>query len=116
MGVQELSESEQVVLLALVGLLARADGRISDEEMDALQTLRDEIGLERFERVRDAAAALDSPDAILKAASHVMRSVATEAIYGFLLSIAIPDTIGRTEGALLDRLATMWGLPTPLEG
>lgn len=115
MSVRELSESEQVVLLALVGLLARADGMVSEAEMDALDDLREQIEPARFDRVRAAAAALESPDAILDAATHVMRSAATEAIYGCLLGMAIPDTIRPGEATLLQRLATMWGLESPLE-
>jgi uncharacterized membrane protein YebE (DUF533 family) len=115
MGVHELSESEQVVLMALVGLLARADGRVSEGEMEALQSLRDQIDEERFDRVRAAAAALDRPEAILEAAGHVMRAEATQTIYGVLLGMAIPDTIGEAEGALLSRLATKWGLQKPFE-
>jgi hypothetical protein len=30
--------------------------------------------------------------------------------------MAIPDTIGEKEGQLLERLATIWGLESPLEG
>jgi uncharacterized membrane protein YebE (DUF533 family) len=115
MSVKELSESEQVVLLALVGLMARADGRISEVEMDTIEDLRDQMDPPQFERVRAAAAALDSPDAILRAAGSVMRSAATQIIYGVLIGMAIPDTIGENEGALLQRLATMWGLESPLE-
>jgi hypothetical protein len=115
MGVHELSESEQVVLMALVGLQARADGRVSGVELEVLQSLREQIEPGRFERVRAAAAALDSPDAIFDAASKVMRSAATQVIYGVLLSMAIPDTIAAPEAALLERLATMWGLEKPLE-
>ena len=103
-------------LLALVGLMARADGRVSEVEMDTLQELRDQIEPEPFERVREAAAALDSPDAILHAAGGVMRSAATQIIYGVLLGLAIPDTIGENEALLLERLATIWGLESPLEG
>jgi hypothetical protein len=116
MSVAELTESEQVVLLALVGLMARADGRVSDVELDTLEELREQIEPERFARVREAAAALDSPDAILHAAGTVMRSAATQIIYGVLLGMAIPDTIGEKEGQLLERLATIWGLESPLEG
>lgn len=116
MSVAELTESEQVVLLALVGLMARADGRVSEVEMDTLEELRDQIDPERFERVREAAAALDSPDAILQAAGSVMRSAATQTIYGVLLGMAIPDTIGENEGEILARLATIWGLESPLDG
>jgi hypothetical protein len=115
MGVGDLSESEQVVLLSLVGLLARADGQVSEAEMSTLEALRENIDPERFERVRDAASALDSPDAILQAAGHIKRAEATQVIYGLLLGMAIPDTISETEATLLERLATMWGLEGPLE-
>jgi hypothetical protein len=115
MGVGDLSESEQTVLLSLVGLLARADGRVSEAEMSTLEALRENIEPERFERVRDAASALDSPDAILQAAGQIKRAEATQVIYGLLLGMAIPDTISETEATLLERLATMWGLEGPLE-
>lgn len=116
MGVGELSESEQVVLLSLVGLLARADGSVSEAEMSTLEALRDAIDAGRFDRVRDAASKLDSPDAIFQEAAHVKRSEATQLIYGTLLGMAIPDTISENEALLLERLATMWGLEGPLEG
>lgn len=116
MGVGELSESEQVVLLSLVGLLARADGRVSEAEMSTLEALREAIDPDRFDRVRDAASSLDSPDAIFQAAGQVKRSEATQVIYGTLLGMAIPDTISENEGKLLERLAAMWGLEGPLEG
>jgi hypothetical protein len=115
MGVGELAESEQVVLLSLIGLLARADGRVSESEMSTLEALRETIEPERFDRVRDAASALDSPEAILKAAGQIKRSEATQVIYGTLLSMAIPDTISETEAKLLERLATIWGLEGPLD-
>jgi uncharacterized membrane protein YebE (DUF533 family) len=115
MGVGDLSESEQVVLLSLVGLLARADGQVSEAEMSTLEALRENNDPERFERVRDAASALDSPDAILQAAGQIKRAEATQVIYGLLLGMAIPDTISETEATLLERLATMWGLEGPLE-
>jgi len=115
MGVGELSESEQVVLLSLVGLLARADGQVSEAEMSTLDALREAIDPARFDRVRDTASALDGPDAILQAAGNVTRSEATQLIYGTLLGMAIPDTISEGEAQLLERLATMWGLEGPLE-
>ncbi len=116
MGVGELSESEQVVLLSLVGLLARADGRISEAEMGTLEELRESIDPARFDRIRDAASALDNPEAIFAAAGNVKRSEATQIIYGVVLGMCIPDTISENEGKLLERLATMWGLEGPLEG
>jgi hypothetical protein len=113
MGVAQLSEAEQVVLLALVGLVARSDGAVSEPEMSALQGLREAIGPERFERVRDAAAALDGNDAILEAAERIARPEAREVIFESILEMAAPDTIAESEAEVLDQLAESWGLESP---
>ena len=109
-----LSESEQMVLLALVGLLARVDGRLSQTEMSTLETLRRALTPERFQSIRDAAAALSDDDAILNAARQVTRPEAREAIFGVLYEMAIPDTIDPSEVELLEKIAAIWGLEAPL--
>jgi hypothetical protein len=113
MNVGELEESEQVVLLALVGLMARADGSVSDWEMRTLGDLREGIGA-RFDSVRDSAAALDDAKAILTAAGKVTRPEAREAIFHVLVGMALPDTIPENEAELFRRLAELWGLESPL--
>jgi uncharacterized tellurite resistance protein B-like protein len=109
-----LSAAEQKVLLALVGLLARADGRLSQTEMSTLEELRRALTPERFRQVRDEAAALDDDETILEAARAVTRPEAREAIFGVLYEMAIPDTIDPSEVAILERIAELWGLATPL--
>jgi hypothetical protein len=114
MDVSGLSESEQTVLLALVGLLARADGRLSQTEMNTLDELRRVLSPQRFLQLRDHAAALADDDAILNAARAVTRPEAREAIFGVLYEMAIPDTIDPSEVALLEKVASLWGLEAPL--
>jgi hypothetical protein len=114
MDVKGLSEPEQTVLLALVGLLARADGRLSQTEMSTLDELRILLTPERFQYVRDAAAALANDEAILNAARAVTRPEAREAIFGVLYQMAIPDTIDPSELSILEQVAALWGLDTPL--
>jgi hypothetical protein len=113
MHVEELSEAEQVVLLALVGLTARADGTVSEPELEALGELRVEIGAERFEKVRDAAAKLGDGDAILKAAARVERPEARAVIFDRILDVAAPDTVAESEAELLAKLAALWNLESP---
>jgi hypothetical protein len=113
MNVGELGESEQVVLLALVGLLARADGTVSDWEMRTLGEIREGVG-STFDRVRDRAAALDGAEAILAAAAEVTRPEARETIFHVLVGMALPDTIPENEATLFRRLAELWGLEAPL--
>ena len=111
MTLDDLSQPEQVVLLALVGLMARMDGSVSQDELELLEQIADEIGPERFEASRDAAAALDDGSAILRAASAVTGAEAREVIFELVYGIAVRDTIAQSEAALLNELATLWGLP-----
>jgi hypothetical protein len=111
MTLDDLSQPEQVVLLALVGLMARMDGSVSQDELELLEQIADEIGEKRFEAARDAAAALDDGNAILQAAASVEGQEAREIIYELVYGIAVRDTIAPSESALLNELATLWGLP-----
>lgn len=110
MKVDQLSEAEQAVLLSLVGLVARADGTITEDELGVLQQLREDIGPGRFEKARDAAAELDGGDAILKAAANVTRPEARSTIYEIVVDTAAPDMISEVEAEVLRRLAELWGL------
>jgi len=111
MTLDDLSQPEQVVLLALVGLMARMDGSVSQDELELLEQIADEIGEKRFEAARDAAGALDDSAAILEAARGVVRPEACEVIFELVYSIAVRDTIAVSEAAMLNQLAALWGLP-----
>ena len=111
MTLDDLSQPEQVVLLSLVGLMARMDGSVSQDELELLEQIADEIGAERFEAARDAAAALADGKAILGAASEVQRVEAREVIFELVYGIAVRDTIAASEAAMLNELAALWGLP-----
>jgi len=110
MTLDDLSQPEQVVLLALVGLMARMDGSVSQDELELLEQIADEIGDERFEAARDGAAALADGGAILRAAAGVERVEAREVIFELVYGVAIRDTIAQSEAALLNELAGAWGL------
>lgn len=111
MTLDDLSQPEQVVLLSLVGLMARMDGSVSQEELELLEQIADEIGEKRFEAARDAAANLSDGAAILGAASSVERQEAREVIFELVYGIAVRDTIAESEATLLNELAKVWGLP-----
>ncbi len=111
MTLDDLSQPEQVVLLALVGLMARMDGSVSQEELELLEQIADEIGEERFEAARDQAAALADGSSILRAAASVERQEAREVVFELVYGMAIQGTIADSEAALLNELATLWQLP-----
>ena len=111
MTLDDLSQPEQVVLLALVGLMARMDGSVSQDELELLERIADELGEKRFEAARDAAAALVDNAAILRAASEVERLEAREVIFELVYDIAVRDTIAPSEAVMLNELAALWKLP-----
>ncbi len=111
MTLDDLSQPEQVVLLSLVGLMARMDGSVSQDELELLEQIADEIGEKRFEAARDAAAALSDGSAILSAAASIDGLEAREVIFELVYGIAVRDTISQSEAALLNELAKLWGLP-----
>ena len=113
MDVSELSESEHMVLLALVGLVARADGRLSQTEMGTLDELRHVIPAARFLRDREQAAALADDEAILNAARAVTRPEAREAIVSVLYEMAIPSTLDPAEVAIFEKISALWGIEAP---
>lgn len=116
MTLDDLSQPEQVVLLALVGLMARMDGSVSQEELELLEQIADEIGEERFEAARDAAAALADASSILRSAALVERQEAREVVFELVYGIAVRDTIAESEAALLNELAALWQLPQRVGG
>ena len=111
MTLDDLSQPEQVVLLALVGLMARMDGSVSQEELELLEQIADEIGAERFEAARDAAAGLADGSSILAAAAQVQQPEAREVVFELVYGVAIAGTIAASEAELLNELAKLWSLP-----
>jgi 3-polyprenyl-4-hydroxybenzoate decarboxylase len=114
MTLNELTHAEQVVLLALVGLMARMDGTLSEDERDLLEQIAEQIGPDRLAEARDAAAALSDAQAMLQAARAVERAEAREVIFELVYDIAARDTIAPDEARLLNQLAESWQLPRRL--
>lgn len=111
MTLDELEHHEQVVLLSLLGLMARLDLNASADEVDLLHRVTDELGEERLQSVLDDARQLQDQHAIMAAAANVIRPEAREVVYELLYDMAIMETIVKAEGDLLDQLADLWGLP-----
>jgi hypothetical protein len=111
MTLTELERHEQVILLALLGLMARIDLQTSPAEEELLQRVVSELGLVDPASVIDEAAQLQGVDAILRAAGKVVRPEAREVMFELLYDMAIKETIVENEGKLLDRIAFLWNLP-----
>ncbi|HMJ12794.1 MAG TPA: hypothetical protein VK524_15335 [Polyangiaceae bacterium] len=111
MNAAELEHRELVTLLSTLGLMARLDGEASSEEADFLEQIAREVGDERFGKAATEAAQFADAEAIVRAAAQVTRPEARELIFALLFDMAVRESIVAREAELLDRLATIWGLP-----
>jgi uncharacterized tellurite resistance protein B-like protein len=108
---RNLDETEALAFAVLVRAVIAADGRLDDEERDALQQLAVEYGEEAFWALMDRAAeAMNGPEAVQALASRVQRTEARELIYGVLVDVAIAGAIDPREQAILDWLVQAWGI------
>jgi hypothetical protein len=111
MTLAELTKPEKVALLALLGLMARLDGQVFDDEINMLKRVASEIGPEDFEQCAAEAARLPDNESILETAKVVTRQDAREVIYELLFDMAVREAIAERESELLDWLAKTWDLP-----
>jgi hypothetical protein len=110
MTLAELEHHETVVLLALLGVVARMDGQASSDEVELIARIGAEIDPASFEATAAEAARLEGAQ-LRAAVDGVTRPEAREVIYELLYDMAIKETIDEHEAELLDWLADAWGLP-----
>lgn len=111
MNAAELEHRELVTLLATLGLMARLDGDASNEEAEFLDEIAAEVGEEQFGKAATEAAQFADAEAIVRAAAGVSRPEARELIFSLLFEMAVKESIVAREAELLDKLASLWGLP-----
>jgi len=110
MKLDELEQHEKVVLMALLGVMARMDGQASGDEVRLLSRVGSQLGTDVFEAIAAEAAQLDGAE-LRAAVERVTRPEAREIIYELLYDMAIRETISEREAELLDWLVDAWGLP-----
>lgn len=111
LSLRTLPEIEAIAFAALVRAVVAADGRIDDEEREALQHIAVEYGEDAFWALMDRAAShMDGPDAVQALALRVERLEARALIYGVVLDLAIAGSIQPSEDAILGWLTGAWGI------
>jgi len=110
MTLDELEQHEKVVLLALLGVIARMDGQASGDEIELLSRVGRELGAGAFEAAAAEAAELEGAE-LRAEVERVTRPEAREVIYELLYEMATRETISEQEGEFLDWLGDAWGLP-----
>lgn len=116
MELSELTREERIALVALVEFVVESDATVSEEEVDQVQAVVDQIGQAAY---RAAVAEVDErfgDEEELKAFLRtIVRQDAREAIYAAVIETAIPDAMGAHESQLLEWLAKEWQITLRFE-
>ena len=116
MELSDLTREERIALVALVEFVMESDATVSDDEVDQVQAIVDEIGEPAY---REAVAEVDErfgdEDELKAFLRTVDRQQARETIYEAALEAAIPNAIGTRESQLLEWLAKEWKIALRFE-
>ncbi len=111
MKLDELQEDELLAFMALLKQLIRADGELSESEVDHLAALGEALGEERWQRSFGAVKGrFKSKSDIPELAAMVTRAEARICIHKALSTVAHSDSTTKEEAEILNALDTLWGL------
>jgi len=111
MHLARLNDEEQLVLVGLLKLIARADHALSTAETGALVRLREHMGLEPWTAaIGRAKERFHSRDDVLAAAGAIADQQSRNLIYGELYRLAASDEIDRAEARVLHEVAELWDI------
>ena len=109
MDIEHLDDEEQLALIVLAKAMVHADGHVTNDEMLDLVSLGEAMGLERFNRVLDAAQPhLQTWEAVFAMADRVWRHDARVLIFMLLEELARGDGFEGLEMDVLNELRMRW--------
>jgi len=106
-----LTRAEMIVLAGAVREMMKADGTVSDAEIETADALAPRLGLPHAEWQSiwdEAVRELSNVEAVKAAAAELHRQDAREAVYELLHEVATHDDIVDSEWDLLEWLDEMW--------
>jgi hypothetical protein len=116
MELNQLTEEEQIALVALLELVIESNARVSEEEADCIDAVVAAIGEDAYRRT---AAEVDrrfhDEEDVRAFVSTITRQDAREVIYETVLEAAISDAVDRHESELLEWLAGVWQITAQID-
>jgi len=111
LGLDDLTDDEQLAFGALLRAMVSMDGTYSDEEKAMFKVLAEELGTEAFWAMLERASKeVKDAGQILALADDVTRPEARELLFYGLYATAQAGGVGKQETALLDELRGKWDL------
>lgn len=111
MELETLTSDEQLALVALIKMTVMADGNVSQEEVEELQDIVEEIGEDKYTALSaDSEKKFKNEAALKKFLETIKREDAREIIYGTVMDLAAIDIVASEESELLSWLGKAWNL------
>lgn len=109
MTLKDLSHDERLALVALTEVAVISDRDISDQEVEQIDAIVEELGEESFHVLAEEAEARFPERAALKSfLGTITRPDARELILGTVLSETLADTLPHEQARFIDWLAKEW--------
>ena len=108
-----LSREEAMVLVTLARALVRADGHISDPELDAFLKLADAVGLDVFADALDRRDTVHLAEAEIKRLADRVGEGNRVLVLETLLELGSSDGLVDPERAILTALSKKWAIEEP---
>lgn len=111
MALKDLSHDEQLALVALTEVAVISDRTITDQEVEHVEAIVDELGEDAFHALAEEAESRFSDRTSLKAfLATITRPEARELIIGTVLSETLADTLPHEQAVFIEWLAKAWNV------
>lgn len=116
MTIHELSRDEKLALVALTEVAIISDGNVTDNEVEQVEAIVEELGEDLFHELADEGEKRFAERADLKSfLATITNPDSRELIYGTVLSENLAHAIPHEQSEFMDWLAVIWNLRVDIE-
>jgi len=111
MELSDLNQDERTAVVGLMKLVVMADGNVSEDELEGVETLVDAFGEDDYQKTLDAfEARFGDAKSFQTFLRTIKREDARDLIFATVLEAAETEVIEGEEAELLDWLAKAWNI------
>lgn len=112
MKISELTNEQQVALVAVIEAIAMSDGTIEEGEKNTIGQIAEELGVDTYrELLRDADKRYPTTDALKQLLKTITDQEARETIYGLAMQDAmLSPAINHLQSKMLEWLRENWNI------
>jgi hypothetical protein len=117
MELTDLTRDERVALVGLTKILLTSDGKVSDEEVEHIEAIIEDVGDDSYTEALDTYEETFATDRerFRQFLTTITRQEARELIFGTVLEAAGAEAVGPAEAEPLDWLAKAWNVTVKVQ-